>query len=79
MRGSNCQEVSAMVTESRRHAFHAYQKERLRKNNPRYGAERFTYVPESNSCGRPAEEQLNHVGLNVSVLTKAQSAQQNSF
>jgi hypothetical protein len=37
----------------------------LRKNNPGYGPERFTYRPESNSYRCPAGEQLNYVGLNV--------------
>ncbi len=37
----------------------------LRKNNPFYGPERFTYLPESNSYRCPAGEQLNYVGLNV--------------
>ena len=37
----------------------------LRKNNPGYGPERFTYQPESNSYRCPAGEQLNYVGLNV--------------
>ncbi len=37
----------------------------LRKNNPFYGPERFTYQPESNSYLCPAGEQLNYVGLNV--------------
>src|SRR5712671_2694787 len=37
----------------------------LRKNNPLYGPERFTYLPESNSYLCPAGEQLNYVGLNV--------------
>src|SRR5579864_8054026 len=37
----------------------------LRKNNPGYGPERFTYLPESNSYLCPAGEQLNYVGLNV--------------
>jgi Transposase DDE domain len=37
----------------------------LRKNNPGYGPERFTYLPESNSYRCPAGEQLNDVGLNV--------------
>ena len=37
----------------------------LRKNNPGYGPERFTYLPESNSYRCPAGEQLNYVGLNV--------------
>ena len=37
----------------------------LRKNNPLYGPERFTYQPESNSYRCPAGEQLNYVGLNV--------------
>ena len=37
----------------------------LRKNNPGYGPERFTYQPESNSYRCPAGQQLNYVGLNV--------------
>ena len=37
----------------------------LRKNNPGYGPERFTYLPESNRYRCPAGEQLNYVGLNV--------------
>ena len=37
----------------------------LRRNNPGYGPERFTYLPESNSFRCPAGEQLNYVGLNV--------------
>jgi transposase len=37
----------------------------LRKNNPLYGPERFTYLPESNRYLCPAGEQLNYVGLNV--------------
>jgi transposase len=37
----------------------------LRKNNPGYGPERFTYLPENNSYRCPAGEQLNYVGLNV--------------
>ena len=37
----------------------------LRKKNPGYGPERFTYLPESNSYRCPAGEQLNYVGLNV--------------
>src|SRR6266576_3092941 len=37
----------------------------LRKNNPGYGPERFTYLPESNSYRCPVGEQLNYVGLNV--------------
>src|SRR5216110_216366 len=37
----------------------------LRKNNPFYGPERFTYLPVSNSYLCPAGEQLNYVGLNV--------------
>src|SRR6201984_3795503 len=36
-----------------------------RKNNPGYGPERFTYLPESNRYRCPAGEQLNYVGLNV--------------
>jgi len=37
----------------------------LRKNNPGYGPERFTYLPESNRYLCPAGEQLNYVGRNV--------------
>jgi len=37
----------------------------LRKNNPGYGPERFTYQPESNTYRCPAGAQLNYVGLNV--------------
>jgi transposase len=37
----------------------------LRKNNPGYGPERFTYEPERNTYRCPAGEQLNYVGLNV--------------
>src|SRR2546423_6408186 len=37
----------------------------LRKDNPGYGPERFTVLPESNSYRCPAGEQLNYVGLNV--------------
>jgi hypothetical protein len=37
----------------------------LRKNNPGYGPERFTLLPESNRYRCPAGEQLNYVGLNV--------------
>jgi hypothetical protein len=37
----------------------------LRKNNPGYGPERFTYLPENNRYRCPAGEQLNYVGLNV--------------
>jgi transposase len=37
----------------------------LRKKNPGYGPERFTYQPESNTYRCPAGEQLNYVGLNV--------------
>ena len=36
-----------------------------RKNNPFYGPERFTYLPESNRYLCPAGEQLHYVGLNV--------------
>jgi transposase len=43
----------------------------LRKNNPLYGPERFTYVPESNSYRCPAGQQLNYVGLNVRNRTHA--------
>jgi transposase len=37
----------------------------LRKNNPGYGPERFTFLPASNSYRCPAGEQLNYFGLNV--------------
>src|SRR5205807_1473235 len=37
----------------------------LRKNNPLYGPERFTFVPESNSYLCHAGQRLNFVGLNV--------------
>src|SRR6266567_4639884 len=37
----------------------------LRKNNPGYGPERFTFLPGSNRYRCPAGEQLNYVGLNV--------------
>jgi hypothetical protein len=37
----------------------------LRKNNPGYGPERFTYLPGNNSYRCPAGEQLTYVGLNV--------------
>jgi transposase len=37
----------------------------LRKNNPGYGPEQFTYQPASNTYRCPAGEQLNYVGLNV--------------
>jgi transposase len=37
----------------------------LRKKNPGYGPERFTYQRESNSYRCPAGEQLNYVGMNV--------------
>jgi hypothetical protein len=43
----------------------------LRKNNPLYGPERFTYLPESNSYRCPAGQQLNYVGLNVRNRTHA--------
>jgi transposase len=43
----------------------------LRKNNPGYGPERFTYLPESNSYRCPAGEQLNYVGLNVRNRARA--------
>ena len=43
----------------------------LRKNNPGYGPERFTYQPESNSYRCPAGEQLNYVGLNARNRTHA--------
>src|SRR6266446_9144034 len=37
----------------------------LRKNNPLYGPERFTYLPESNSYLCPAGQQLNYGGHNA--------------
>src|SRR5207245_3714558 len=37
----------------------------LRKNNPLYGPERFTYLPESNSNVCPAGKQLTNVGLTL--------------
>ena len=43
----------------------------LRKNNPLYGPDRFTYLPESNSYRCPAGQQLNFVGLNVRNRTHA--------
>jgi hypothetical protein len=43
----------------------------LRKNNPLYGPDRFSYVPESNSYRCPAGQQLNFVGLNVRNRTHA--------
>jgi len=43
----------------------------LRKNNPGYGPERFTYLPESNSYRCPAGEQLHYVGLNVRNRVRA--------
>src|SRR5712692_6543507 len=43
----------------------------LRKNNPLYGPECFTYLPESNSYRCPAGQQLNYVGLNVRNRTHA--------
>jgi len=43
----------------------------LRKNNPGYGPERFTYLPESNIYLCPAGEQLNYVGLNVCNRARA--------
>ena len=43
----------------------------LRKNNPGYGPERFTYLPESNRYRCPAGEHLNYVGLNVRNRTHA--------
>jgi transposase len=43
----------------------------LRKNNPLYGPERFTFVPESNSYLCPAGQPLNFVGLNVRNRTHA--------
>jgi len=43
----------------------------LRKNNPLYGPERFTYLPESNSYRCPAGQPLNFVGLNVRNRTHA--------
>jgi hypothetical protein len=43
----------------------------LRKNNPLYGPERFTFLPESNSYLCPAGQPLNFVGLNVRNRTHA--------
>jgi len=43
----------------------------LRKNNPLYGPDHFTYLPESNSYRCPTGEQLNYVGLNVRNRTHA--------
>ena len=43
----------------------------LRKNNPLYGPEHFTYLPESNRYRCPAGDQLNYVGLNVRNRTHA--------
>ena len=43
----------------------------LRKNNPLYGPERFTFVPESNRYLCPAGQPLNFVGLNVRNRTHA--------
>jgi hypothetical protein len=43
----------------------------LRKNNPGYGPERFTYQSESNSYRCPAGEHLNYVGLNIRNRTHA--------
>src|SRR6202140_1280742 len=43
----------------------------LRKNNPLYGPDRFTFLPESNSYRCPAGQQLNFVGLNVRNRTHA--------
>ena len=55
-----------MVAGSRHHALQAHARDSARrKNNPGYGPERFTYLPESNRYRCPAGEQLNYVGLNV--------------
>src|SRR5206468_3390681 len=43
----------------------------LRNNNPLYGPDRFTYLPESNSYRCPAGQQLNYVGQNVRNRTYA--------
>jgi len=43
----------------------------LRKNNPLYGPDRFTYLPENNRYRCPAGEQLTFVGLNVRNRTHA--------
>jgi hypothetical protein len=43
----------------------------LRKNNPLYGPDRFTYPPESNRYRCPAGEQLTFVSLNVRNRTHA--------
>src|SRR5579862_2615491 len=43
----------------------------LRKNNPGYGPERFTYQPESNTYRCPAGEQLNYGGRSMRNRTYA--------
>jgi hypothetical protein len=43
----------------------------LRKNNPLYGPDRFTYLPETNRYLCPAGQALNFVGLNVRNRTHA--------
>ncbi len=43
----------------------------LRKNNPLYGPDRFTYLPETNSYLCPAGQPLNFVGLNARNRTHA--------
>jgi hypothetical protein len=43
----------------------------LRKNNPLYGPDSFTFVPASNSYLCPAGQRLNFVGLNVRNRTHA--------
>src|ERR1700686_1267378 len=43
----------------------------LRKNNPLYGPDHFTYLPENNSYLCPAGQPLNFVGLNVRNRTHA--------
>jgi hypothetical protein len=54
-----------MVGGSRHHALYANRDSALRKNNPGYGPERFSYQPESHTYLCPAGEELNYVGLNV--------------
>jgi transposase len=49
----------------------------LRKNNPGYGPERFTYQPESNTYRCPAGEQLNYVGLTFAIERMPTSAARN--
>jgi hypothetical protein len=53
-----------MVAGSRHHALYARDRA-LRKNNPGYGPERFTSLPQSKRYLSPAGEQLNYLGLSV--------------